>query len=183
MTPGQGAVLTSQGLPNKYHAEWLIVQEVIVSQFWRLEVWNQGVSGAMLFLWSLWGRFGPGLSLSHWRCPQALGLPCSYLHGSNLCSRLTCLLLCEFSLPLVRTGLELLLLWSHLNLITLLSPYFQKDDAHALLWALSPLLIWTGGSTPLLYMEGVPDLPVAPQDEAGLTKTFQTWPRGWFHIP
>ena len=20
-------------------------------------------------------------------------------------------------------------------------------------------------------------------DEAGLTKTFQTWPRGWFHIP
>ena len=25
--------------------------------------------------------------------------------------------------------------------------------------------------------------PVAPQDEASLTKTFQTWPRGWFHIP
>ena len=24
---------------------------------------------------------------------------------------------------------------------------------------------------------------VEPQDEAGLTKTFQTWPRGWFHIP
>ena len=24
---------------------------------------------------------------------------------------------------------------------------------------------------------------MAPQDEAGLTKTFQTWPRGWFHIP
>ena len=22
-----------------------------------------------------------------------------------------------------------------------------------------------------------------PQDEAGLTKTFQTWPRGGFHIP
>ena len=44
-------------------------------------------------------------------------------------------------------------------------------------------LIWTGGSTPLLCLEGVPDLPVAPQDEAGLTKTFQTWPRGWFHIP
>ena len=35
----------------------------------------------------------------------------------------------------------------------------------------------------LLCLEGVPDLPVAPQDEAGLTKTFQTWPRGWFHIP
>ena len=32
-------------------------------------------------------------------------------------------------------------------------------------------------------LQGVPDLPVAPQDEAGLTKTFQTWPRGWFHIP
>ena len=47
----------------------------------------------------------------------------------------------------------------------------------------SGFLIWTGGSTPLLCLEGVPDLPVAPQDEAGLTKTFQTWPRGWFHIP
>ena len=35
----------------------------------------------------------------------------------------------------------------------------------------------------LLCLQGVPDLPVAPQDEAGLTKTFQTWPRGWFHIP
>src|SRR5574337_1078456 len=38
--------------------------------------------------------------------------------------------------------------------------------------ASSTLLIWTGGSTPLLCLEGVPDLPVAPQDEAGLTKTF-----------
>ena len=38
-------------------------------------------------------------------------------------------------------------------------------------------------TTPLLCLEGVPDLPVAPQDEAGLMKTFQTWPRGWFHIP
>src|SRR5574341_1288327 len=50
------------------------------------------------------------------------------------------------------------------------------------LGASSTLLIWTGGSTPLLCLEGVPDLPVAPQDEAGLTTTFQTWPRGWFHI-
>src|SRR5574341_1389396 len=51
------------------------------------------------------------------------------------------------------------------------------------LGASSTLLIWTGGSTPLLCLEGVPDLPVAPQDEAGLTTTFQTWPRGRFHIP
>ena len=34
-----------------------------------------------------------------------------------------------------------------------------------------------------ICLEGVPDLPVAPQDEASLTTTFQTWPRGWFHIP
>ena len=26
-------------------------------------------------------------------------------------------------------------------------------------------------------------LMLGPQDEAGLTTTFQTWPRGWFHIP
>src|SRR5574337_1327010 len=54
---------------------------------------------------------------------------------------------------------------------------------HPRLCALSPLLIWTEGSTPLLCLEGVPDLPVAPQDDAGLTTTFQTWPRRWFHIP
>src|SRR5574337_1093411 len=36
---------------------------------------------------------------------------------------------------------------------------------HPLLGALSPLLIWTGGSTPLLCLEGVPDLPVAPQED------------------
>ena len=52
---------------------------------------------------------------------------------------------------------------------------------HPLLWALSPLLIWTGGSTPLLFLEGVPDLPVAPQDEAGLTKTFPV-PPGAFKL-
>ena len=39
------------------------------------------------------------------------------------------------------------------------------------------------GTSLVVCLEGVPDLPVAPQDEAGLTKTFQTWPRGWFHIP
>ena len=47
----------------------------------------------------------------------------------------------------------------------------------------SSLNIWKFLVHILLKMEGVPDLPVAPQDEAGLTKTFQTWPRGWFHIP
>src|SRR5574337_385087 len=46
----------------------------------------------------------------------------------------------------------------------------------------STLLISIGGSTPLLCLEWLPELPVAPQDEAGLTTTFQTWPRGCFHI-
>src|SRR5574341_1025013 len=27
------------------------------------------------------------------------------------------------------------------------------------------------------------DAEIIAEDEAGLTKTFQTWPRGWFHIP
>ena len=44
----------------------------------------------------------------------------------------------------------------------------------------STMLLSTGGSTPLLCLEGVPELPVAPQVEAGLTTTFQTWPRGCF---
>ena len=38
----------------------------------------------------------------------------------------------------------------------------------------SPLLIATGGSIPLLCLEGVPDLPGAPQDEAGLPRKFET---------
>ena len=38
----------------------------------------------------------------------------------------------------------------------------------------SPLLIATGGSTPLLCLQGVPDLPGAPQDEAGLMRKFET---------
>ena len=38
----------------------------------------------------------------------------------------------------------------------------------------SPLLIATGGSIPLLCLEGVPDLPGAHQDEASLTTKFET---------
>ena len=38
----------------------------------------------------------------------------------------------------------------------------------------SPLLIATGGSTPLLCLQGFPDLPGAPQDEAGLMRKFET---------
>ena len=40
-----------------------------------------------------------------------------------------------------------------------------------------------GAEGPRMEGQWLGDLPVAPQDEAGLTKTFQTWPRGWFHIP
>ena len=36
----------------------------------------------------------------------------------------------------------------------------------------SPLLIVTGESIPLLCLEGVPGIPGAPQDEAGLTRKF-----------
>ena len=40
--------------------------------------------------------------------------------------------------------------------------------------ALSPLLIATGEAIPLRGLEGVPGLPGAPQDEAGLTRKFET---------
>ena len=46
--------------------------------------------------------------------------------------------------------------------------------------------VWQVDSLPLSHLGShyfIPDLPVAPQDEAGLTTTFQTWPRGWFHVP
>ena len=78
-------------------------------------------------------------------------------------------------------------MWTNLQTIYLIgvniTNYKELIKINSKKFALSALLIWTGGSTPLLCLEGVPDLPVAPQDEAGLTKTFQTWPRGWFHIP
>ena len=35
----------------------------------------------------------------------------------------------------------------------------------------------------MLCLKGFPDIPVAPQDEAVLTKKFETWPRWWSHIP
>ena len=38
----------------------------------------------------------------------------------------------------------------------------------------SPLLIATGESIPLRGLEGVPGLAVAPQEEAGLTRKFET---------
>ena len=38
----------------------------------------------------------------------------------------------------------------------------------------SPLLMATGGSIPLLCLEGVPRLPGEPQDEASLTREFET---------
>ena len=38
---------------------------------------------------------------------------------------------------------------------------------------LCPLLIATGDSIPVLCVEGVPGLPGAPQDDAGLTRKFE----------
>ena len=42
------------------------------------------------------------------------------------------------------------------------------------LWHTVPLLIATGEAIPLRGLEGVPGLPGAPQDEAGLTRKFET---------
>ena len=50
----------------------------------------------------------------------------------------------------------------------------HRGSWHHFIGAPSPLLISTGGSIPLLCLDGVPDLPIAPQDEAGLTKKFET---------
>ena len=47
---------------------------------------------------------------------------------------------------------------------------------HHFICAPSPLLIATGVAIPLRGLEGVPGLPGAPQDEAGLTRKFETSP-------
>ena len=39
---------------------------------------------------------------------------------------------------------------------------------------ISPLLFATGEAIPLRGLEGVPGLPGPPQDEAGLTRKFET---------
>ena len=43
-------------------------------------------------------------------------------------------------------------------------------------------MIATGESIPLLCLEGVPDLPSAPQDEAGVMRKFERYPCGWCRI-
>ena len=43
-------------------------------------------------------------------------------------------------------------------------------------------MISRGGSIPLFCLKVDPDLLVALQDEAGLTTTFQTWPRECSHV-
>ena len=45
---------------------------------------------------------------------------------------------------------------------------------HHFISALSPLVIVTGESIPLFFLEGVGDLPGKPQDEASLTRKFVT---------
>ena len=50
----------------------------------------------------------------------------------------------------------------------------QGGSRHHFICASSPLLISTGGSIPLLCLEGDLDLPIALQDEAGLMKKFET---------
>ena len=59
----------------------------------------------------------------------------------------------------------------------------HRGSWHHYISANSPFLKWTGGSIPLICLEWVPDLPIAPQDEASLTKKFETWPGGWCPIP
>ena len=50
----------------------------------------------------------------------------------------------------------------------------HRGSRHHYIWAPSPLLIATGGSIPLFCLEGVPAFPGASQDEAGLTRIFET---------
>ena len=72
-------------------------------------------------------------------------------------------------------------LWNRSRVSLWVSEENSKMQLHCNKFIITGYLV--GGSTPLLCLEGVPDLRFAPRDEAGLTKTFQTWPRGWFHIP
>ena len=55
-----------------------------------------------------------------------------------------------------------------------LTPREHRSSWHHFIWAPSPLLITAGRSIHLLCLEGVPDLHGAPQDEASLTKKFET---------
>ena len=50
----------------------------------------------------------------------------------------------------------------------------HRESRHRFIRAPSPLLIKTGESIPLRGPEGVPGPPGAPQDEAGLTRKFET---------
>ena len=54
------------------------------------------------------------------------------------------------------------------------SPWLPLETRPESLGEPRPLLIATGEAIPLRGLEGVPGLPGAPQDEAGLTRKFET---------
>ena len=60
--------LFSKAAFSKYHKLGGLKQKCICSQFWRLQVCNQGVKRAMTSLKALEQESGPYLSLSFWCC-------------------------------------------------------------------------------------------------------------------
>lgn len=94
------AVLASCGCYNKYHKLMTIKhQTFVLSRFWRADVWNQDIGGAMLPLEALWEILFLA-STSFWWSPTFLGLR---PHHSNICLLIFCL--CQISLcfSLIRT--------------------------------------------------------------------------------
>ena len=76
--------------------------------------------------------------------------------------------------PEVRNGIGTLDETSKVPRHTSLTQGEHRGSQHHYFWAPSPLLIATGGSIPLFCLEGVPAFPGASQDEAGLTRIFET---------
>ena len=74
----------------------------------------------------------------------------------------------------VRNGIGTLDATSNVPRHTSLTQGEHRGSQHHYIWAPSPLLIATGGSIPLFCLEGVPTFPGASQDEAGLTRIFET---------
>lgn len=88
----------------------LTTKQVILSQFWRLEIWNRGV-GRAIFPWRFWGRTGtmpfsqlPVVASNPWCSPA-----CSYITLISLC--LHCLVVFFFwvSLSSLLTRIQIIL--------------------------------------------------------------------------
>lgn len=124
-------VLVCWGCHNKVpQIQWLKQQKFILPQFWRPEVWNEGVGRSMILLISL-GK-NPSLPLfNFWLFPTCSCI--TWIAASVITSLCLCVSLCPYFPLLIRTLVMIEAhpnpAWPHLILITSAKALFPSKAA------------------------------------------------------